>query len=134
MENIKDTKIMPERKKTFKIENNTYDVEFFTTGQLIEIEILKAQLSRNMYSGITDNGTIVGNYSRMLIDMISTLNVLIPQLKKDMNVKTISELNALDSKKLLKIYIKEIFPWISDWMEILNADDDDEDKNEQKNE
>lgn len=130
METIKEIKQLPERKKTFKIENNTYDVEFPTTGGLIEIEILKTQLSRGQYNEISNAGTVSGNYSRFMIDTISTFTILFPQLKKDLNVKTISELNPLDSKKLLKVYLKEVLPWLNSWMEILNSDDEETPINE----
>lgn len=125
----KTEKKLPERKKTFKIADNSYTVDFPTTGGLIEIESLKAQLSRNNYAGISEQGTIAANYSRLLIDMIATLSVLVPQLKKDMSIKSISELNPLDSKKLLQVYIKDILPWITDWFTILNTDDSEEVKN-----
>lgn len=124
METKQEVKKMPERKKSFKIHDNTYTVDFPNTNGLIEIESLKAQLSRNNYSGITDQGTIMGNYSRLLIDMIATFTVLFPQLKKDMSIKSISELNALDSKKLLQVYLKEVAVWFNDWFELLNSDDD----------
>lgn len=126
MENKTEEKKMPERKKSFKIGENTYSIEFPNTGGLIEIESLKAQLSRNNYSGIIDNGTIMSNYSRFLIDMIATFNILFPELKKDMNVKSISELSPLDSKKLLQVYMKEVMPWIQDWFELLNSDETEE--------
>jgi hypothetical protein len=124
METKQEEKKLPERKKSFKISDNTYSVDFPSTGGLIEIESLKAQLARNNYSGIVDNGTIMSNYSRFLIDMIATFNVLFPQLKKDMNVKSISELHPLDSKKLLQVYLKEVLPWLQEWFDILNNDED----------
>lgn len=121
MEN-KETKKMPERKKTFKIKENSYEVEFPNTGGLMEIEILKTQLARGQYNELSNAGTVNSNYSRFIIDMIATFTVLFPQLKKDMNVKTISELKVEDSKILLQIYLKEVFPWIQEWMNLLNED------------
>lgn len=121
---MSEQKQLPERKKTFKILENTYTVDFPTTGGLMEIEIMKAQLSRGQYSALAENATVNSSYSRFLIDMIATFTVLLPDLKKDMNVKTISELNPLDSKKLLKIYLQEVLPWLNSWFEILNSDDE----------
>ena len=126
METKTEEKKLPERKRTFKIEANSYDVEFPNTGQLLEIEILKVQLARGQYNEITNAGTINSNYSRLLIDMIAVFTVLFPQLKKDMNVKTISELKVEDSKKLLQLYVKEILPWMNLWMDVMNSDDEDE--------
>lgn len=121
---MSEQKQLPERKKTFKILENTYTVDFPTTGGLMEIEIMKAQLSRGQYSALAENATVNSSYSRFLIDMIATFTVLLPDLKKDMNVKTISELNPLDSKKLLKVYLSDVLPWLNSWFEILNSDDE----------
>ena len=119
-----EPKKMPERKKTFKIKDNSYDCEFFNTGQLLEVELLKTQLSRGQYNELSNAGTVSSNYSRFMVDCIATLTVLIPSLKKDMNVKTISELKVEDSKYILQIYLKEIFPWVQSWMDFLNSDDE----------
>lgn len=119
---------LPERKKKFKILENTYEVDFPNTGGLMEIEIMKAQLSRGQYSALAENSTVISSYSRFLIDMIATFTVLFPDLKKDMNVKTISELNPLDSKKLLKVYLGEVLPWMNEWFNVLNSDDETEKK------
>lgn len=120
----KTEKQLPERKKTFKIEGHSYEVEFPTTGGLMDIEIIKAQLSRGQYNNIADSGTAAGAYSRYLIDMIAVFTILFPDLKKDMNVKSISEIDPLASKKLLNIYIKKVMPWLNEWFELLNADDE----------
>lgn len=121
---MSEQKQLPERKKTFKILENTYTVEFPNTGDLMTIEILKTQLSKGQYSSLSESNTVTGNYSRFLVDMIAVFTVLLPDLKKDMNVKTISELKVEDSKKLLKIYLQEVLPWLNSWFEILNSDDE----------
>ena len=132
MEEVKTEKKMPLRKMTFKIEQNSYDVEFPNTGGLIEIEVLKAQLSRNQYSSLSQSGS-TGLYNKFIIDMIATFTVLFPTLKKDLNVKTISELHPLETKKLLKVYLSDVLVWMNEWEEILNSDDEEtvEDKKEE---
>ena len=122
----KQSKKLPERKKSFIIKDNTYDVEFPNTGGLLDIEVLKAQLSRGQYNEILSSGTIRSNYVRALIDMISTFTVLFPKLKKDMNVSSISELKPEDSKVLLKVYLDKVNPWLKEWEEYLNSDDEDQ--------
>jgi len=131
-EEVKTEKKMPLRKMTFKIEQNSYEVEFPNTGGLIEIEVLKAQLSRNQYQAISQSGS-TGLYSKFIIDMIATFTVLFPQLKKDLNVKTISELHPLETKKLLKIYLNSVLPWLQEWEEILNSDDEETENKKESN-
>lgn len=124
MSETTEQKQLPDRKKKFQILNNEYEVNFPNTGELFEIELLKASLSKGQYGSLIENGTSASRYSRYIIDMISVFTIIFPELKKDMKVKTISELEAIDSKILLKIYVKEVLPWFDSWMEVLNHDDE----------
>ena len=121
---MEEKKKMPERQIKVKIKDNEYLCEFPTTGGLMEIEVLKTQLARGQYSEISNAGTVNSGYSRLLIDMIATINVLIPKLRKDMNVASISELHPIDSKTILQVYLKTILPWLNEWFIILNSDEE----------
>lgn len=125
-ENAKQPLKMPDRKKSFKIKDNTYEVEFPNTDGLWNIEILKAQLAGGQYNEILNAGTIQSNYTRVLIDMTATFNILFPKLKKDMSIKAIGDLHPVDSKELLKVYVKEVQPWMKAWMDFLNSDEEQE--------
>lgn len=109
----------PSKKKTVKILQNSYDIEFGNTGQFLDIVVLKTQLSSNTYDNISTK-TMEGMYGRFVIDMIATFNTLIPSLKKDMKVDSIADLDLLDTKKLLKVYLKEVLPWMNEWYSVLS--------------
>lgn len=119
-----------ERKKTFTIEGHVYEVEFPSTGGLMNIEIIKAQLSNGQYEIIASNSSTASQYSKFLIDMISVFSVLFPDLKKDMNVKSIRDLDVIHSKKLLKIYLDQVLPWFNEFIIMLSTEDETEEKTE----
>lgn len=117
-------KTFPKSQVEFTITDRKYKIEYPNTGQLIDIEKMKASISGNSYDGISSQNTNSGFYAKYLIDMVSTFNILCPDLIKDMKVKSILELSAVDSNKLLTIYVKEILPWFIDWENALNADEE----------
>lgn len=109
-----------QREIVIPIKNNEYKVSFPKTGQSIRIEVLKADLSKGYYNALS---TTTGDayYAKMLIDTIATFSVLIPTLKKDLNVDDILELELIDSKILLNAYLKVFLPWYDQWMNIITA-------------
>ena len=119
-------KPLPSRKITVQIKQNSYEIEFPNTGKLIDIELMKMSMTGNKYGALADSGTTSGDYARFTIDMIANLTVLTPDLKKDLKVNSISELDILDSKYLLKIYLKQILPWLNEWQTLLNSDDEEQ--------
>jgi len=117
-------KAFPKSQIEFKVKNNKYTIDYPNTGQLIDVEKMKAVLSGNSYDGISNQNTNSGFYAKYLIDTVATINILCPQLVKDLKVKSILDLSAVDSNMLLKIYVKELLPWFIDWENALNSDDE----------
>lgn len=109
---------MPSKSVTIVIRNNTYILNLPNTGQFIDIQALKAKISEGEYQGL-DSGDGTAFYAKTLVDMIATYNVLIPELRNDINVKTISELSLVESRELLDTYVEVYLPWISNWMNII---------------
>ncbi|MCK4826863.1 hypothetical protein KA005_64605 [bacterium] len=64
----------------------------------------------------------------LTIDAIATFTILIPQLSKDLNVKTLLSLTPIDTKSILVAYEKDFYPWYSDWFKEINADLNREDR------
>jgi hypothetical protein len=113
---------LPARNLTFTIVDNEYVVSYPNTGQLLDIETGKINISRDTYNGLVNTNTNAGAYSKLLIDAIAVLNIICPQLKKDLKVTSILNLDAIDSKEILKVYVKTILPWLNEWESILNQD------------
>lgn len=113
---------LPNSQKTITVKDRKYTIDYPNTGQMIDIERYKATISGDKYDAITNQTTNSSTYSKFLIDMVSTFNVLCPELIKDLKVKSILDLTAMDSNMLLKVYIKQILPWMMEWEAILVSD------------
>jgi len=101
------------------IEDNTYEVKIPTVGQLIDIENIKSSMGSNF-----DTRTQSGLYASALNEAIAYFTVLVPQLKEDLTVKSLFDLSLVQSKKIVSVYIKVFKPWWTEWMTIINSDDE----------
>jgi|ERR1700748_891394 len=113
----------PKKTLEFIIENEgdekKYEIKFPNTGKLLSIQSLKASLLKGQLGSILEGNTSSGDYVAILADMIASLTIVCPQIITDMNVNSISELDAVDSAKLLKVYIEQYLPWYNEWSIIL---------------
>jgi len=117
---------MINRNFTFKVKTvsfeNDYPVKFPTAGDLMDIEIKKALLSGTVYSGIIAAGTQISEHVLDSIDMQATLEVLCPDLIKDLptDIKSLRGLDIIDSNQLIIQYKKQMLPWQAGWMKTLS--------------
>ena len=116
-------KPQPLRKISIEVESNSYDIEYPKTGQFLQLESMKISMSGGNYNAIALGDTVSSQMSRYLTDMIAFFSICCPQMKKDLKVDTFSDLDMLTSKKLLKLYIDKILPWLQAWEVLLNSDD-----------
>lgn len=119
-ENEEVKKEMPSRELSFKHKDLDYKIKFPNTGQLMQISVMKANLSVGAYDIIASSDSMGDMFSQFSMDTISHLSVLCPELLKNLNVKTYSALELIDMKELVQIYMKQIHPWMNSWYEILN--------------
>lgn len=110
-----------ERTKSFTFKGKEYKIEFPTVGEYIEIENQKIIHSNGQWANLIQNQTISAFRSIQIIECISLLIVLCPQLFSDMNVSSYKEIDAIDFLDLLLIYNKEINPWYSKWFNQFNS-------------
>lgn len=117
---------LPSKSLTFKIDENEYTVNYPNNGQFIAIESMKSSLTSDNYEALASRGSISSQYARYTVDMIAFFSNCCPQLKKDLKVETFSQLDMIDSKKLIKVYASKILPWLVKWEEVLNSDEEEE--------
>lgn len=113
-------KSLPKREITFKVQKNEYTIKFPNVGQLIDIEIKKATYSSGQYNTLS-SGNGMAYYASLLIDTIATFEVLVPELVKNMTIKTIAELDLDQSSELLAVYKDVYVPWFSEWLTIIST-------------
>jgi hypothetical protein len=115
---------LPEKTLSFRIDENDYTVKYPNNGLFIEIEAMKSLLTRDTYSSMSTGNTISSQLARYTVDMIAFLAVCCPKLKDDLKVGSLSELDMIPSKKVLKVYVKTILPWLMEWEALVNSDDE----------
>ena len=99
-----------------KVRQNEYHVVFPNTGQFLDIRSMKSRL----VDDIRGNDPLDG-YANLLGEMAATYSVLIPELKKDINVESVFKLSMVESKELLDTYTEVYKPFFDEWMNILMA-------------
>lgn len=115
-----------EKSITVNIQDNKYEVDFPTAGDMIDIEVRKSIMSRNQYFGLLNTSTVTSNFALDLIDTAATFSVLIPELMDDLNVDSILDLSIPDSKELVDVYKEQFSPWYEQWLEVIKGGAEDE--------
>lgn len=115
---------LPKKTIEVKIGENSYSINYPKNGEFIDIEAFKARLTRDSYNTLVDGNTVASQMARYTVDMIAFLTICCPKIKADLNAPSFSDLEMIDSKKILKVYVNEILPWLTEWENVLNASDD----------
>lgn len=109
-----------QRTKSFVFKNETYQVEFPTVGEYLEIENQKLINSNGHWTDLIKSQTVSALRSVQIIECVSILKVLCPKLFENMKVTSYKEIDAVDFVELLSIYNKEISPWYINWFNHFN--------------
>jgi hypothetical protein len=120
---------LPEEQIKFTFENETYQVKYPTNGQVMDIEANKVSLSSGKYLDwlrMAAGGAVSSINALNVCDMIATVSVLIPTLRKRLRVNSLIDLTPIQTRKLSKEFAKTILPWLESWDEALNAAEDED--------
>ena len=123
----KDSTKTPDPIKTldFKFNEKNFTINFPNTGELMELSILKAKLSDGNYNAISNTDLLEDKLAQFSIDTVSHLTIMCPDLLKHLNVKSYLDLDLVDMKRLISVYVKSILPWMNSWYKVLNSMDED---------
>lgn len=108
---------LPAKSVKIEISGNSYDVNFPNTGEFIDIQVLKSKITEEQYKTIAVDA--YGALAMVLVDMIATFNILIPDLKQNINTSSILGLSLIESKLLLDAYNKQWMPFFNSWIDVL---------------
>jgi len=120
-----------ERSVTVKIQNNSYTIDFPKMGQVIDIEANKIRYSGGQYAGLVSSGLISTNLALDLIETAATFLILIPELKKDLKIDLLFNLELPQAMEIVKAYKKQFMPWyikIVDACKELEEDEEEKEK------
>jgi len=109
---------------TFKLLQNTYKIEFPNTGEYMDILSRRELLTSGQYRSIS----LGSSYNKDLIDAITLFSILVPDMKKTLNVDSIFDLDLVRSKEIVKTYRKDVKKWYQDMLDFLNLADEEEEK------
>ena len=88
--------VNPKQPFVFKVKENEYSIKTPTVEQLWTIEEMKATLTNGKYGSVMATHTYWSEYNLDNIDMFAYLTVLCPNLIKDLEVESWTELNPFD--------------------------------------
>ena len=108
-----------------------YSVEFPDTGTMMDIELMKIQLSDNKYDSLKYSMNAMMHRQSVVIDAIATFVFMIPQLKKDLNVVSFLKLSYEQIDMVQEMYVEQFLPWYEEWLVLLSRP---KEKPEQKKE
>jgi len=106
-------------------DEKSYIVKYPTVGQLLEIESLKQSMSGGRYGIMAISGVKSMEFALDLIDSIAYFSILIPELRKQLEIKSFLDLDAITAKKLTITYRKQFNPWYKQLEEEMSKLDDD---------
>lgn len=113
-------KELPKKEVSIEIGGNRYQVKFPKNRDFLKIENEKNRLSNSDYSSLVYRADNSGFLAKLIIDTISTFSVLIPNLEKDLNIKSYLDLDLIQQNLLTTTYLEQYLPWYQSWIELLS--------------
>ncbi len=100
--------------------NKTYEVEYPTVKQMIDIESMKLAYSKGKYSEMILSGTKWMTRALNYIDMLSYFSIMCPGLVKDSKVD-LANIDLLDIHKgMFDVYTDQFVPWWNEYESMLS--------------
>lgn len=106
-------KQMPSNELKITIGPNQYTIKFPNNGKLIDIEVRKLSITNGMHKDLLFGASSASRDAYLAVEAGCTFEILIPELSKDLNVKSLFELNPFQSRDITQAYQKYY-----DWMEL----------------
>ena len=103
--------------KIVVVKGREYRISFPNVGQYYDIEALKQSLGKGFYNMMLGNRSVAAQNA---IDIEATITVMMPDLVKDMKVKSFRDLGLADYTEIREIYDKEIIPFLLETKRILS--------------
>lgn len=104
-----------------EIAKNNYSIKFPNSGELMDIDLLKVQITNGRYDSFKFSLNPSFQNTALKVDAVAFFNTMVPKLKKDMTVKSFFDLEEEQLQVLVKVYEDEILPWLEEWMTVLSA-------------
>lgn len=116
-EKKKEERPIPSSTLDIVIGPNQYTIKRPTVGQIIDMERAKLKLSGGQHSQMLF-GTLQAQQAYLFVEAIATFTVLVPELQKDLLVKSLLDLTQEQSRPLVKQYEDKVYPWLNALREV----------------
>lgn len=110
----------PSSELTIYIKDVSFNVKFPTSGQMIDIAILKSKLSDNQYNSLFLQSSLEAPLALRLVDAYSFFQIMVPELKKNLTLDSFYDIEVLDSLELIEVFESQIQPWLNEWTKVIN--------------
>ena len=100
-----------ERSKSTMFRGVKVIVKFPNVGQMIDIEALKQAYTSNRYGVMAVAGVKTTNLALDYVDAISFIQTCVPHIKRMVEIKDYSSMDAMTACELIKYWKEEVEPW-----------------------
>lgn len=107
------------REIVVEVVKNNYTIKFPNTGELLDIDLLKIQITNGRYDTLKFSLNPSFQHTALKVDTVAFFNTMVPKLKKDLTVKSLFDLEEDQLMVLVKVYEDEVLPWLEEWESIL---------------
>lgn len=102
------------------IQGHEFDINYPKSGQMIDIANIKSKLSDGHYAQLLFQRSNEADMAIKLIDAFCFFSIMIPNLKKSLEVTSLYDLEILQSTELIHVYDNKVSPWLDSWTEAIN--------------
>ena len=102
------------REISVKLQGQEFKIPFPNMGQILDIEIFKANISKGQYAALVATRSQASIMALDFIDAVSTFLVLIPELHSKLNIESLNDLDPIASQELSVQYKHVYFPWYNE--------------------
>ena len=104
---------------TITVGGNEYVATLPLSGQRMDICNLKVNITDGKYETFKYSLDPDFRYEALKADSIATFNILIPQLRTDLKVKSMMHLDDLQMAEIVYVYENDFLPWYEEWQAVL---------------
>lgn len=102
--------------KQLTFRGNSYLISYPTVGQFIDIRVIEQQLSKGTLKELLSGlGSSIDAF--LYITTFAHIQILVPELIKDLRVKSLLDLQVEEFDELADLYSEHIAPWLQEWMD-----------------
>jgi len=106
---------MKNREIVITVLGNNYKVAYPNVGQMIDLSIRENVLAKGQFKDLIMSGLPDHMESYAMIKTIAFIDIMLPQLVKDLKTENLLDLDPVDFQEISNVYFETIMPWLDEW-------------------